>query len=676
MYQPRRTSEFHEDAREDGSVLKKRQTRSQLRATITPLKKSSHWQPQSRITQFSPSCNTKRSIANNGSISSATPLRLRQASSEERVVMLHKDKKWVQEQTHLIAEYLDEIMQIHPVQGFAPEFFSRGAASIRQMTMKQFVAIVNFFLQSIFGNRVNVNGSNHVEEITNALHKLKYPYQVNKSWLMTPTTQHSIGHVIVMLDFLKDISGPLPSLQQELGQYDEFPFTETSEQPSCMQNTLDPMALSNLQISHVVLTEDTNHLLFPSAAECFGLWDTQNFEEYAVLKRSVSDRIIKCLCDVPDIQSLDADLIRLKNERKHLEDQLQLPADNKREQLEQLKSQDEQLEQKLSAVKSNTKEHIRKIEKLGGLITANAERVLNQRKEIQKLQREVDGQRYTAEQFQSMKVLLSDLAAEDQFYKRQIHEFSERGNNQQVRLSRAKKQLLDKVEKFNSHSQNIVLDSDICSASEKSKMDLVLPLPPQFSNIEAHSHRLTKLATLLAQRRAQNDKKGRQLEQQNAELTQFSEQLQSEFNKNNMQIESIVQQTDRLPLSYKTKYSMMSQHHQQLIEHNLNLSTGLERLERQQEELDKLLQAKRKQNEDYLGDAEQQQKERLRVKTAFIRDYKEVLNQAEEKLKEVKANSTENSIKLANFKLELQSHKLPSFVSELNEAFEELKLIR
>lgn len=182
------------------------------------MKISSHWQPQSRS-----------SIAN-GSVSTATPLRHRQASSAERLVALHKDKKWVQEQAQSIAEYLDKMMRFHPLPGLSSDFFSRGAASIRQMTMKQFVTIVNFFLQSIFGNRVNV-GNNHVEEITSALHKLKYPYQVNKSWLVTPTTQHSFGHVMVMLDFLKDIV-PRPQCSRTLANTMSSPLWKPVSNPA------------------------------------------------------------------------------------------------------------------------------------------------------------------------------------------------------------------------------------------------------------------------------------------------------------------------------------------------------------------------------------------------------------------------------------------------------------
>lgn len=653
MYKPRHTSEFPEDAREDASVRKKRQTRTQLRTTTTPMKKSGLWQPQSRLNSISPSCNTKRSTTG-GTVSNATPLR--------RQTAMDKDKKWVQEQAQLIAEYLDELMHCYPLQGFAQDFFSRGAASLRQMTMKQFVAIVNFFLQFVFGNRFNI-GSNHVEEITSALHKLKYTNQVSKSWLMTPTTQHSFGHVIVMLDFLKDLAPPPPSRRQELGEYEEFPFMETSEHPSYMQQTLaDPTATSNnLQISQIVLTEETNHLLFPSAAESFGVWDTQNWNEYAVLKRNVSERIIKCISDLPDSQSLDLDLVRLKDEIMHIEEQLQLTSDNKGEQLQQRKYQEEQLKHELLTIQSKIKEYTERIEQLRALSTENANRMKIQRKEIQKLQKEVNRQRYTAEQFQRMKVLLNDMGNEEQFYKRQMVDFTERGNNQQVRLSRAKKQLLDNVEKFNSHAQNIGLDSDICSASEKEQMELVLPLPPQYTDIQARSRRLIKLVALLAQRRAEHEERYKQLEHLNAELTLSNDKLVGDLNKINKQIELCVHQIERLPHSYETKNAMMSQHHQQLLERSFELSTVLERHNQEHEELDQLLQKRRQENCDFLDAAEQRQKVRLSAQDAFVADYKEVLAQAEEKLKGVEANIRENSIKLANFKITLNDLKLPSF---------------
>lgn len=80
------------------------------------------------------------------------------------------------------------------------------------------------------------------------------------------------------------------------------------------------------------------------------------------------------------------------------------------------------------------------------------------------------------------------------------------------------------------------------------------------------------------------------------------------------------------------------------------------------------MQTKRHQNNEFLRAAEQHQKLRLSAKYAYMEDYKEVLTQAKEKLKEAKATVTENSIKLANFKLWVQSNKLPSFEDYLNAA--------
>lgn len=605
------------------------------------------------VNQFSPASTTKRSLSTMPR-NSVTPLRHRQASSAERVVAQHKDKKWVQEQSQLIAEYLDEMMQIRPLQGFSKEFFSRGAAAIRQITSKQFVAIVNSFLQSIFGSRFNV-GNNYIEDITNALHKLKYPYQVSKSWLMTPTTPSSFGHVIVMLDFLKDIAPPLPGMHSDGEQNEEFPFMETSEQPSYLHTTNDSMALSNTQVNRAAINEETSHWLFLSAAESFGVWDTQNWDEYNILKSKVSDKITQSLCDIPNVKSLESDLVRLDKEAKQLEEQLQLPTDAQHAQLQQLMAQEQLMTEQLHRMQTNTKEHIEKIKTLAASSTQNAKRKKVLTEELQQLQYEVKSQKCTAEQFQGMKVLLSEQVNELQFHKRQMQDFKERGNHEQVRLSRAKKELLDKVEKFNVHARNI----------DKEHMDLVLPLPPQQRDIQECKRKLSKLAEVLEKRNVQNEERSMQLHQIETELTIQNGKLKADINSLNAQIQCCEQQMTKLSRNFRESSAKRSQHHDQLLAHNLEVRAALEQLQQNHEVLAQRLEIKRKQNDDFLSDAERRQQERLRAQSAFVEEYKKALAEGEGKINDFEESIAITSKKVADLKLELEGLKLPSIDDEL-----------
>lgn len=620
--------------------------RSHLRATVN---------------QFSPASTTKRSLSTM-SRNSVTPMRHRQASSAERVVAQHKDKKWVQEQSQLIAEYLDEMMQIRPLQGLSKEFFSRGAAAIRQITSKQFVAIVNAFLQSIFGSRFNV-GNNYIEDITSALHKLKYPYQVSKSWLMTPTTQSSYGHVIVMLDFLKDIAPPLPEMHSDGAQNEEFPFMETCEQPSYLNTTNDSMALSNTQVNRAAINEETSHWLFLSAAESFGVWDTQSWDEYNILKSKVSDKITQSLCDIPNVKSLGSDLLRLEKEAKQLEEQLQLPTDGQHEQLQQLVAQEQLMAEQLHRMQTNTKEHIEKIKSLTVSSTQNAKRKKLLTKELQQLQYEVKAQKYTAEQFQGMKVLLSEQVNELQFHNRQMQDFKERGNHEQVRLSRAKKELLDKVEKFNVHARDI----------DKEHLDLVLPLPPQRTDIKECKRRLTELAEVLEKRSIKHEERCMQLHQIETALTIQNGKLKADINSLNAQIQCCEQQMTKLSRNFKETAAKMSQYHDQLIAHNLEVRAALEQLQQNHEVLAQRLETKRQQNDDFLSDAERRQQERLRAQSAFAEEYKKVLTQGEGKLKDFKESIAISSKKIADLKQELEGLTLPAIEDELTAVCNNLK---
>lgn len=594
---------------------------------------------------------------------SVTPMRHRQASSAERIVALHKDKKWVQEQSQLIAEYLDEIMQFRPLQGFSKEFFSRGAAAMRQITSKQFVTVVNSFLQSVFGSRFNV-GNNYIDDITNALHKLKYPYQVSKSWLMTPMTQSSFGHVIVMLDFLKDIAPPLPDQSSHHQDSEDFPFMETMEQPSYMHTTNDSMALSNTQVNQnrAAINEETSHWLFLSAAESFGVWDTQNWDEYNVLKSKVSDKITQSLCDMPSVQSLESDFVRLEKEAKQLEELLQQPTDMQHVQLQQLTLQEQQMTDELHRLKTNTEEHIEKIKNLSASSTQNAKSRKLLAKELQQLQREVKAQKCTPEQFQQMKVLLSEQLNALQFHKRQMQDFKEHGNHEQVRLSRAKKELLDRVEKFNMHARDI----------DKEQLDLVLPLPPRQSDIQDRTKRLGKLAKVLEKRSQQNEERCMQLHQIETELAIQNGKLKADINSLNAQIQQCEQQMTKLSRQFKDTAAQRSQHLHELIAHNAEVRAALEQLQRNHEALVQRFQAKRQQNDDILSEAERKQQERLRAQKVFVEEYKKQLAQGEAKVKEFKESIASNSEKLAQLKLQLEALTLPSIEDEITAVLEQL----
>lgn len=610
----------------------------------------------------------KRSLAN---VNAVTPLRHRQASSSERPVVFHTDKKWVQEQAQMIAEYLDEMVQTYALPNFPSDFFSRGAAALRQMTMKQFVGIVNFLLHFIWPNRVTV-GSNHVEDITNALHKLNYPYQVNKSWLMTPTTQHSFGHVIVMLDFLKDFAPPSQQKQMESGQYEEFPFMETSEQASYVQNTQDSMALSNTQLGSVILNEETTQLLFTKSAECFAVWDKQKVDEYAALKRNVSDRIVKSICDLPDTATLEADIVRQQSELQQLEEQLQKPRNCNNEQLEQLTAQHQQLEDKLHTMQANTQEYREKIERLKATAAQNVDTMKALRKQRQQLHQELGQQKCSAEQFQVKKGVLTDLETKEKFYNRQLREFTERGYDQQVRFSRAKKQLLDKVEKFNTHAQNIGLDSDICSASEKDKLDLVLSLPLQLGDIQTRNRRLTKLSTMLEQRGEQHKERLRCLEQYITELTKQIRNIDGVNKQLNTQIQSYEQQMEQLRNGHQEKEAMWTQHQHQLEERKSELNAQLEQLQLEQRGLTEQLDNLSKENEALLSNAENRHAEIIREREEFCRQYKQELDDGEEYLKKIDAIIEQNDIRIASIEKQLKDNKVTPFEDVLDKVFKNL----
>ncbi|XP_017851079.2 intracellular protein transport protein USO1-like [Drosophila busckii] len=678
MYKPRRTSEFHDEIREDGGFAKTRQTRSTLRTSSTPMNKAgmlSQWQLQtnSRATYGQERGTPMRTgppitTAKRSALSlSVTPLRAHQASSVERAGPLHSDKKWVQEQTQIISEQLNEMMHIKPIAGFSTDFFSRGAASLRQMTKKQFVGIVNYFLQFIWPNRKIVDDTKHVEDITSALAKLNYPYQVNKSWLITPTTQSSFGHVIVLFDFLKDF---VPELTTE--HEAEFPFMETNEHPSYLQNTQDSVMLSTTAGSTVQLDEEINSLLFSKSAECFALWDDNKSDEYALLKRKISDQIVQRICGLPDTDTLDADCAKLIEQLQVLDKQLQVP-NNLQAELHSARTREQQLQHELQTLHGKIKSYKAQIKELNARAAQNANNIKTLHQNLKQVKRHIETQKYTVEQVEQLQVQLVDLKNKTQFHVRQLNDLGKHSDKQQVRLSRVKKELLDHVEKYNKQAQNIALDSDIDKTIELKQLVLMLSFPPQLESIQDCRQRLTKLSALLKQHNLQLKERLRQLELYYNERMSNNEQLEARLTSSKALLKTQEQQLAELQQMRKAKASKWQQYLQQLNDRKAQQATSIIKLQQQNDELTRQLESLKKNNLGIVSAGELRQQEQLKAKDKYIKEQTALLSEIEDKAQQLRMAMEQNEKLLNKAEELLDSIQLTPYKDQLADMFNKKK---
>ncbi|XP_016975095.1 involucrin [Drosophila rhopaloa] len=661
---PRRTSEFRGDMLDERGTVDKRQTRTNKRSAATHTPSSSQAIPKrSSASRLPQPLNLERDRASQMGV---TPKRVHRfvPSTAERAVPLHSDKKWVAERAQQILEYLNAVQHSEgPISGLISDLFSR-AGGLRHMTIKQFVAILNYLFQHIWRNKVTV-GQNHVEDITSAMQKLQYPYQVNKSWLVSPTTQHSFGHVIVLLDFLMDFAPPLPSAD-ELDE--EFPFMETTEQPSSYLNSMhcETMAtMSTTQVHAVQLDEEVNALLFTEASKCIVLWDQELSKEEAMLQAKTSDQVISKKCDLPDREALDQKIVELRGKLQHLEDKLQNPSDDKKlEKLERLNKEQDKLSQQLTGVQEQLNEQINAFGQLSANVEEKQAEIKKQLKYEQRLEQAVNRQKYSAQQLKTLQMKCNDMENYSKAYERQVKEVSELELHQQVMLSRAKQKQLDSVEAFNSHARHLGMDPVICGLVKGGggqPLDLTLPLNPKQEDIAERTQCLELLGNLLHQQRQENIERCQMLEQQITKLKNDTLDVDTEIETLSTHLRAQAHRLNKMETGYRTKREMKMQHQQQLLENQYDQIARLEELEKQQAQALEKLKISEQKNENLVAAAEQYQEQDHEVRNAALDDCEQKLAEAEKELEALESKLTSSQAKLSDAEQRVLSAPLPSF---------------
>lgn len=654
-HMPRRTSEFRENVLEDNSAADRRPTRSTMRGGVTPTPKSgktSNLRPsQSRISQ--PLC-LERDRASQMVVTPKPSHRRPVASSVERPVALHSDKKWVAERSQQIFEYLRDVSS-NPAQSLDISRIN----SLRQMTIKEFVGIINYFFHHIFGNRVTV-GHNHVEDIMGAMQKLNYPHQLGKSWLMSPITQHSFGHVVLLLDFLMDFA---PSSEEPAN---EFFFTDTAEQPSSYLHSVacESMAVMSTTQSHqaLQLDEELNALIFAAGKQCNVLWDQERIEEEAQFQIQTSQLVIAKKYDLKDLDALEKEIDGLQVKNQELEEQLS--SDNEKLlQLKHLNQEQNRLAKKLAGSQkelSHQMEHNAKLAAKANEMQAEFERQVEYER---RLQQKVKNQKYTLQQLKELQTHANDLVSHSQVYERQVKNISDMELNQQVMLARAKQKQLDSVEAYNSDVHKLTMDSVICQLMRDGdqQLNLTLPLQPKLADIVEHVQCLEVLGKLLQHQRRLNDELRKQLEQQKETFEGEEIKLYTRVGTLNSELTALKQHRSNLEASHKTRLDAMLQHLQELMEKHYELTAQLEEQQKLREQLMEKLEECETRNEEIMSSAEQYQEQDLQARHARCDEIEKKLEIAEKELEAFNATLAANKAKLELAKEEVDSSPMPSF---------------
>ncbi|KAI8128272.1 hypothetical protein FF38_08598 [Lucilia cuprina] len=647
MQRPRRTSEFQEDA-----IGIRRQSRAQARNTLAPspcgsavgtnavgaaggtAKKFSA--RQSRIAVPSrpsssdrgggsinpylsvPTANTQR-----GTTPQKTPLpkttanRVLFTAEKQRSgqtgnsLALHNDKKWVQEQTQRITEHL--LNQGTLAGGISTDFLNRG---LRQMSIKQFVAIINHFLGYIWGNRYTV-GNNHVEDIINILQKLQYPHPVNKSWLKTPNTQHSFGNVIVLFDFLMDF---VPNTEEDENEGIYFELKEPEElSASKMQE--DPFHMPDLEFQQQLLK---------NSEEGFMLWDKQKTEEFDSLQLQTCNLLIQKNTGLADIKAVEMEVEKLKDTLKSLEKEK--PPEDK----EMLKMKSK-LTHELKSLRRETKvlqdeceANERELKDLNShkqLIIKDVDTI---ELDIKKLHEMLNTQTCTVEQRNRM---IDDIMQHKQMLaiqERAVEDLQNRYHNQQILRSKALKQFNDQIEIFNAHMREIKFSELLKGNNDTSlnENNLQLSLRPEQDELDKLIPLLQQINEEAKQYIQTNKKKIFQLQEHCKALTTDIEailqpKLMTLRTANNTNVENL----QKLVNVFQQNECKMREKILKLEEDISSADKIIEELQTVIKHKNSLVEKMKADNEQTMQDAERKHAQYVEQRKAFLEAYEKMLDE-------------------------------------------------
>lgn len=327
---------------------------------------------------------------------------------EKRSVQV--DKKWAIEESARISEYL------RSVQADISKDFNNRADGIRSMSTKDFVTILNFFLGSV-GNRLEIKSAkDYVEDTIKCMEKLKYPYNLTKSSLKTPTAPHSFPNIVQLLSWLKS----LHMHQLNEGWEDEFLDYRENVYPN----------LETQKYMQLVCTES------------FQIWDSNQSEEddqqFTDLKDKAIAKIIHERTGIPTLPEFE-----LRNEQtkkkcdgiKKEIDSIKIPEEQEQKLLT-LESEVENYQSEINVLELN-KKHVKS--EILEIITEN-DRLQLQRKEMQakldKLKNAINGQKATVDERDSQVNKILYLEAKVNAMKNTLKEIQENCSNDIVKETR------------------------------------------------------------------------------------------------------------------------------------------------------------------------------------------------------------------------------------------------
>ncbi|XP_026844356.1 kinetochore and Eb1-associated basic protein isoform X2 [Drosophila persimilis] len=324
---------------------------------------------------------------------------------------------------------------------------------LRQMTIADFVSIVRHLLPLSGATVGSMSKACYAEQLIEALQQLKYPKKVNRTWLLMPGTQHVIGHVLDLLDFLLDFA-----VGTKRDAICVFPFVGDS------------------------LDDEKTFVLI---ARDYHLW--QGEENSLQLEQHKRNELLRECCNSNDIAALQQELEALELE---LKEELKLNTVTDQQQL----VQKDRLQQELTNCQDELKSLLAESSDYERKFSHLCTETWRKKKVLQSLQDRVRSQRCSYQDYARLLDLQAERSDELQVYRRRQQDIFERLSIAKLRWKRSRRNLMNSIEAFNVKMRNIEYSLVFKGSCPKS---LQLPLYPSMEEIQERLEKLKQWRHLM-----------------------------------------------------------------------------------------------------------------------------------------------------------------------------------
>lgn len=384
---------------------------------------------QSRISTAT-SGNVRPSTSNarpSARISSATPLRtpktpVRSQSRDRNtfVPMTAEKEKAPTDDREIIQTYSMKILnELAEIGGFN-DLVQKG---FKAMTVKQFNAILLYFLQKIYRNP-------NLEKVHDYLLELEYPYNFPKSSLKTPNAPHCLNSVIVLLSWLQD-------------------FTRFEVEPTFYVATEE------------IPNEEMTKKIMEKTSEMFTIWNNGQIEI-----DQAAENVNEFYRDLIGVgqSNITTDINSLKDEINHLKKgmkphSLAAELSDKNQNLNSLN-------QKITMQQENIKELLRKKENANAelALKRNAERSTYE--ELQRLQNQLSNQKITMDARHSLLIEITQMKSALVSKKNAVMELRETSSENEIILSNLISKKCQLIDRFNNLIYKMSSDMEIAGLGD------------------------------------------------------------------------------------------------------------------------------------------------------------------------------------------------------------------